>query len=164
MIQLSLDHIPFQVSISWGLTVVLQLSLAFHQFSSVGRFLYISDNFSELRDNRLPNLKLCENRLPNFWFQSFLYITFHMQFWFALCSLCWSIWFLRFRFFPLSGVTALLIVDLILSKCILSFVSSIERLIYTFEYWLWFLLIASRISFSSRYFLRSLSSILLLFL
>ena len=112
---------------------------------------------SELRDNRLPNFQ--SNAIIGFLTSDsrVSYIISLKQFWFALCSLCWSIWFfLDSNFFPVSSVTALLIVDLILSKCILSFVSSIERLTYTFEYWLQFLLFAFRINCSSRYFLSSL--------
>ena len=100
----------FLVSISWGLTVVFcSLFLAFHQFSLVGRFSY------------------------NFWFQSYAIISFLTfdfrissyflrQFWFALWSLRWSVWFsFKFKTFsPVSSVTSPLSVGLILSKCILS--------------------------------------------
>ena len=120
---------------------------------------------SESRDNRLPN------------FQSYAiigsltfdfrvsYIFFLRQFWFALWSLRWSVWFFYLiqTFSLVSSVTSPLNVDPIISKCILSIVSFIERLTYTFEYWLQFHLFASRINCSSRYFLSSLSSTFLLF-
>ena len=76
--------------------MLCSFSLAFHQFSSVGRFL---GNFD---------------------------LHYDCYVWFSV----------RFKLFsPVSSATAPLCSDLILSKCILSIISLLERLTYTLGYW-----------------------------